>query len=94
MNDRFTHFIFDRFVHFLAFAMCELEDSWSHKLMLDPQELSMLSRSISVELEIIDTSPNSKVPSNIDLDGKSKIQVIIIELNYRFVQENYQSILL
>ena len=55
--------------------------------MLDPQELSMLSRSISVELEIIDTSPNSKVPSNIDLDGKSEIQVIIIELNYRFVQE-------
>ena len=62
--------------------MCELEDSWSQKLMLDPQELSILSRSISVELEIIDTSPNSNIPSNMDLDGKSKIQVIIIEVNY------------
>ena len=62
--------------------MCELEDSWSQKLMLDPQELSMLSRSISVELEIIDTSPNSNIPSNIDFDGKSKIQVVIIELRY------------
>ena len=55
--------------------MCELEGSWSHKLMLDPEELSILSRSISVELEIIDTSPVSNLTKTSDSDGKSKIQV-------------------
>ena len=61
--------------------MCEIEDSWSHKWMLDPEELSILSRSISVELEIIDTSPNSHLTNTSESEGTSKQQVCIKTTN-------------
>ena len=46
--------------------------------MLDPEELSILSRSISVELEIIDTSSNSKVTKFIEPGRETKIQVHVL----------------
>ena len=58
--------------------MCEIENSWSQKLMLDPEELSILSRSISVELEIIDTSSNTKVTKLIEPERETKMQVNVV----------------
>ena len=65
------------FFSFLANEICEIENSWSQKLMLDPEELSILSRSISVELEIIDTSSNTKVTKLIEPERETKIQVSV-----------------
>ena len=56
--------------------MCDVEtSSWYQKLMLDPEELSILSRSISVELEIVDTSPSSNTNKIVQSEGESKIEV-------------------
>ena len=57
--------------------MYEVESSWSQKLILDPEELSVLSKSISVELEIVDASPFPNSIKVIEREENSKIQVII-----------------
>ena len=58
--------------------MCDIEpSSWSQKLMLDPKELSILSRSISVELEIVDTSPFSNPGKIVESEGEPKVEVRI-----------------
>ena len=62
-----------------AYDMYDAETSLPQNVMMGPEELSVLSRCISVELEIVDTSPclmPNKALGNMMTARKSKVRFL------------------